>query len=102
MSSKKKLRKALRSELASLWSDLELARHYAIKPGTWTMQCEDLEGRIKELTSLVGAAPWEEMPITLLEDGVYQRIHADLAIDAPVDMDCVAEVRAQIEEQLRS
>lgn len=99
MSSKKKLAKALRGELVKLWSDLESARAFAIPPGTWSMQCEDLEGRIKELTQLVGAMPWEEMPITLLEDGVYQRIHADLGIDATVDMDRVAEVRAKIEAQ---
>lgn len=95
--STKKLRKAARFELECLWSDLETARTNAIQPGTWTIQCENLEYRIKKLTKLVGPTPWEKIQVTLLELGIYQRIHGELGIDAPVDMDQVAETRAYIE-----
>ena len=99
MSSKKKLKKALRRELEYLWSDLDTARRNAIRPGTWTIGCENIEHRIKKLTKLAGPTPWEKVQITLLELGIYQRIHTDLGIDVHVDMDRVAEVRASIEAQ---
>lgn len=97
--SKKKLRRAIRIELELLWSDLDENRRNAIRPGTWTIGCENVEYRIKKLTRLVGATPWMKIPITLMELGIYQRIHVDLGVDAPVDMDQVAETRRYIEEQ---
>lgn len=89
---------ACREELALLWDDLDRARRDAIRPGTWSIGCENSEYRIKRLTPLVGATPWEQIQIPLLELGIYQRIHAELGIHVPVDMDRVAEVRRHIEE----
>lgn len=89
------LRTAVQEELAALWSDLNIAQRNAIN-GQWSIQCGHLEHRIKQLTPLVEPTPWEEIQIPLLENGVYQRIHADMGITVDVDMDRVAGVRASI------
>ena len=94
-----RLRGLLREELVSLWTDLEQAIRRAHN-GQWSMECDWFLDRIKTLTQQVGAAPWGLLPITLLESGLYQRIHAELGIDAPVDMDRVAEVRAVINKSV--
>lgn len=92
----KRLQAAVRGELADLWCDLHRAQSYAIN-GKWSMACDNLEERIKLLTPLVGATPWDEIQIPLLENGVYQRIHADLGIAVEPDMERVAECRARME-----
>lgn len=89
---------ACREELECLWHDLDKARRDAIN-GAWSVDCESKQERIKRLTLLVGATSWESVPITLLELGLYQRIHGEIGIDAPVDMDRVAETRRRIEER---
>lgn len=91
------LRDAVREELAYLWNDLNLAQSYAYD-GKWSMRCDSLEGRIKALTPLVGATPWEDIQIALLENGVYRRIHADLGITVEPDMERIAVVRANYAE----
>ena len=91
------LRAACQQELEYLWDDLETARRNAILPGTWSMSCESVEHRIKQLTPLVGPTPWEKIQMSLLELGIYQRIHADLGIEVTVDMAKVAEMRAYID-----
>lgn len=90
-----RLEAAVREELADLWCDLHRAQSYAIN-GKWSIACDNLEGRIKLLTPLVGATPWDEIQIQLLENGVYQRIHADLGIAVEPDMERVAQVRDRI------
>ena len=90
-----RLRGLLRGELADLWIDLEQAIRRAHN-GQWSMECDWFLDRIKTLTQQVGPAPWEQLPITLLESGLYQRTHAELGVDAPVDMARVAEVREVI------
>lgn len=77
-----------REELACLWGDLNGARRRA-RNGTWSVQCDDLAERIKRLTVLVGPTPWDDIQIPLLEDGVYQRLHEELGVEAPVDMERV-------------
>lgn len=89
------MRDAVREELADLWSDLNRAQSHAIN-GQWSIECDNLEERIKNLTPLVGATPWDEIQIVLLENGVYQRIHADLGIAVEPDMERVAGVRTRI------
>ena len=91
-----------REELACLWRDLEDARGSAIS-GQWSIRCDNLVDRMKDLTLLVGPTPWDELPITILESGIYQRIHAAWGIDGPdvqPDMARVAEVRARLDAQL--
>jgi hypothetical protein len=94
-----RLRGLLREELVHVWTDLEQAIRRA-HDGQWSMECDWFLDRIKTLTQQVGPARWEELPITLLESGLYQRTHAELGIDAPVDMDRVAEVRAVINKSV--
>lgn len=96
MSELETLRAAVRDELDSLWSDLNNARYAAIS-GKWSMQCDFLVERIKNLTALVGPTPWESIELQLLEDGIYQRVHAEVGVHAPVDMEHVARTREQID-----
>lgn len=86
---------AVCDELKYLWSDLDNAIRYAIN-GKWSIQCDGLEDRIKTLTQLVGPTPWESVPITMLENGVYQRIHDELGIRVEPDMAKVADVRERL------
>ena len=86
------LRDALREELVHLWTDLEHARREAIN-GTWSIRCDALAARIGSITQLVGPASWDYMPLALLMDGVYQRLHAELGVDAPVDPELIAETK---------
>jgi hypothetical protein len=88
-----------RWELLCLWSDLNDARHSAIRD-SWSMTCDDLVDRIKLFTQQVGPTPWEEIDIGLLEDGIYQRVHAEMGVTVDVDMASVAETRANIEARM--
>jgi hypothetical protein len=91
------LREALSEELSCLWTDLQTARRSAYK-GNWSMHCDWIEGRIKAITPLVGPTPWEKLDIQLIEDGVYQRIHAEIGVDAPYDEEGVRKHRAYLDE----
>lgn len=101
MSELEQLRDAVREELSCLWTDLRTARRDAIN-GQWSMHCDWIVERIKALTPLVGPTPWTDLDIELIEDGVYQRIHTQLGIDAPVDMDAVRRHRAKLDETASS
>lgn len=94
-----RLEQAAREELSYLWGDLNTARESAIR-GQWSIRCDGIEERIKTLTALVGPTPWDEIQIPLLEDGIYQRIHAELGIEAAPDMGRVAQVRESIDSRL--
>ena len=94
------LEDAVRDELVSLWADLDTAIRHAVD-GQWSMQCDWVTDRIKQLTQLVGPTPWEQVQISLLEGGIYQRIHAELGVCGEVDMARVAEIRAIIDAGAR-
>jgi hypothetical protein len=83
MTSKKRLRKELRWELELHWDALANARRMAITPGSWTIGCENHADAIRRLSKLVGPTRWESVPITLLEDGTYQRLTAELGFAGP-------------------
>jgi hypothetical protein len=87
------LRAALREELVALWSDMGQARREAIN-GVWSIHCESLAQRIKSITALVGPTPWDHIGLALLEDGIYQQLHAEMGVEAPVDMVRVVMTRA--------
>jgi hypothetical protein len=89
-----KLLNVAREELAWLWSDLDAARRRAYH-GQWSVTCDNLVERIKNLTSLTGPTPWDNVPIPLLEADIYQRVHEELGIEVAVDMVRVAECRAR-------
>lgn len=95
MTSKKKLRKALRWELELHWNGLNEARRSAIRPGAWTIGCEHHAERIRELTQLVGATRWEAVQISLLQDGTYQRLTAEMGFAGPEftpDLEYIADL----------
>lgn len=87
---------AARWELELLWNDLHDARRSAAK---WSIRCDGLAARIRMFTRLVGPTPWEKIQIPLLEDGTYQRIHAEMGVTVEVDMARVAETRRSIDER---
>lgn len=95
-----RLEQVAREELSFLWGDLNTARQSAIR-NQWSIQCDNIAERIKALTLLVGPTPWEEIQIQLLEDGVYQRIHAEWGVEVSPDMVRVAEVRGRINASAR-
>lgn len=96
MSELETLRAALRDELSYLWTDLQTARRDATN-GQWSTHCDWLVERIKYLTPLVGPTPWTELDIQLIEDGVYQRVHAEIGVDAPYDEEGVRKHRARLD-----
>lgn len=93
------LEEATRRELSCLWGDLYEARNSAIN-GDWSIKCDHLAGRIKDLTLLVGPTPWNEIQAPLLEAGIYQRIHAEISVSVNPDMEQVAQERRRSEERL--
>ena len=90
---------AVRWELDLLWNDLHDARRSAAN-GEWSIRCDGLVARIRMFTRLVGPTPWEKIQISLLEDGTYQRIHAEMGVTAEVDMVRVAELRRYIVDRM--
>lgn len=96
MSELETLREALAEELSYLWTDLQSARRDALN-GKWSMGCDWFEGRIKTITPLVGPTSWENLDIELIEDGVYQRIHREIGVDAPFDEEGVRKHRARLD-----
>lgn len=100
MSELETLRSTLRDELSYLWTDLQTARRAAYRGG-WSMHCEWIAERIKTITPLVGPTPWTELDIELIEDGVYQRIHAEIGVDAPYDEGGVRKHRERLNASTR-
>ncbi|MFD4394422.1 hypothetical protein [Kitasatospora sp. NPDC058478] len=88
------LRAALREELELLWGDLLNATDRALD-GTWSMECDALATRITKITLLIGPANWKQVPMTAVENGLYEQIHAAMGISAPVDHQELAQTRAR-------
>lgn len=75
MTSKKKLKKALRAELAARWHDLRDAQDKSLAlPGYRSMREDSVRETITELTALVGLTPWPQIPCPLLLNGTYQEL----------------------------
>ena len=88
---------AARIELVNLWSDLDEARRRALN-GIWSMQCSNVAYRIVMLSRVVGACPWGEVGVTVLLDGLYERLHQEAGVEyGPIDWERVREVAAYIE-----
>jgi hypothetical protein len=85
------LASAVREELKDLWSDLDQARHYALRGG-WSMACDWIVTRIVRLSRLAGATPWQEVPIPLMLDGTYVGVlaTAGIAFERPGPEDVTA------------
>nr|BEK65639.1 hypothetical protein KPHV_28660 [Kitasatospora purpeofusca] len=95
------LRAALREELQLLWGDLLNATGRAIN-GTWSMECDALVTRITKITLLVGPPDWKEVPTTVLENGLYEQIHAAMDVRVAVDHKALAQIMARTDELNRS
>lgn len=94
------LEAAAKAELIELWCDLDNAMEYA-HSGNWSLRCDALETRIKRLAAVIGATPWNHVPIPLIERGVYQRIHKELGLPVVIDMDKVAAHREYLDRTAR-
>jgi hypothetical protein len=92
------LKKAIREELGCLWGDLHDAQQRGIRTD-WSIQCENLAERITDLTKLVGPTSWDEVPLPLLENGVYLRVHVAMGVEVRVDWHAVTKIRREIDEQ---
>lgn len=82
------LDEAARLELVNLWTDLEHEMSYAYN-GEWSVGCDGRVKRIINLSRHLGATPWEQVPVSLLTDRVYQRIMtaAGIQFAAPSEED---------------
>jgi len=74
---------ALRWHLILAWSELQQARRSALD-GRWSIACESRLEAIVGLTGLVGPLPWEEVPLNLILDGLYERIHEAAGTPTPL------------------
>lgn len=77
---------ALRWLLRLAWSDLQEARRNALD-GRWSIACSHQVARIVGLTRLVGPLSWEHVPVDLILDGVYERIHEAMGMPTPLSED---------------
>ena len=94
------LTQAIRDELVQLWGDLASAVRYA-HGGCWSVQCENVADRITALSRLVGPTGWGHIDVTLLKDGVYERVHREAGIEvSPIDWERVNELDAQIRAEV--
>jgi hypothetical protein len=77
---------ALRWLLELAWSGLELARREALNE-RWSIRCDHEVCRIIGITRLIGPLPWEHIPVDLILDGIYERIHAGIGVPTPLSDD---------------
>jgi hypothetical protein len=64
---------AVAEELIALWSDLSQALRRGARQ-RWSVECDGLVVRIVMLSRLTSATPWQQVPASLLADGIYQSI----------------------------
>jgi hypothetical protein len=87
---------ALRWLLVLAWSELQRARERALN-GRWSIECEAMVSKIAGITRLVGPLPWEEIPVRLILDGWYERIHTATGTPTPLTDDNRARARDVLE-----
>jgi len=91
---------ALRWLLGCAWHDLQDARRRAIN-GHWSIECNHQVSRIVGLTRLVGPQPWGAVPVDLIIDGVYERIHEAIGTPTPLSDDDRRRAREVMERRSR-
>jgi hypothetical protein len=91
---------ALRDLLDLAWDELEDARRTAIG-GVWSMKCDWRVARIIGLTRLIGPIDWGSVPVTLILDGVYERIHERAGHPTPLTDADRARAREVMERRSR-
>jgi hypothetical protein len=94
------LKQALRTELMYLWDDLSKA--YAdsrATPPERSMGCENVINRIHAITKLVGPLPAREISMPFLLTGMYEKVHAQIGIEATVPEETLRASREYVAEQ---
>jgi hypothetical protein len=89
---------ALRWLLNLAWHGLQSARHEAMN-GSWSINCDHQVTRIVGLTRLVGPLSWGPVPVDLILDGVYERIHEAIGTPTPLSADDRQRARALMERR---
>jgi hypothetical protein len=74
------LSEAVAEELIALWSDLDQAVRRAADRA-WSVECGGLVVRIVMLSRLTEATPWQWIPTSLLDSGVYQGVLESAGIE---------------------
>lgn len=93
---------ALRDELEHLWGDLaEDYRMSRANPPEQSMGCLGRIDRIQAITKLVGPFPPENVPMPFLLTGVYEKVHAQIGIEATVPEDTLRAAREYVAESKR-
>lgn len=88
---------ALRDELEHLWDDLaEDYRMSRANPPEQSMGCLGRIERIQEITKLVGPCPPENIPMSFLLTGVYERVHSEIGVAAPVSEETLRKAREYV------
>lgn len=94
--------KALRDELEHLWDDLaEDYRMSRANPPEQSMGCLGRIDRIQTITKLVGPCPPESVPMPFLLAGVYEKVHAEIGIEATISEDTLRSAREYVAESKR-
>lgn len=90
-------------ELECLWNDLRQA-HAARDFQVWTVSCEALGERIKNLTAIIGPIPWRKVAISGIADGWFTRTNELLEIADPdlPDQDGINYARMWLDRQGQS
>jgi hypothetical protein len=85
------LSEAVAEELIALWSDLDQAVRRAADRA-WSVECDGLVVRIVMLSRLTEATPWQWIPTSLLDSGVYKGVleSAGIAFTPPCPTASVA------------
>jgi hypothetical protein len=74
------LSEAVAEELIALWSDLDQAVRRAADRA-WSVECDGLVVRIVMLSRLTEATPWQWIPTSLLDSGVYRGVLESAGIE---------------------
>lgn len=89
--------RALREELEYLWGDLAAAyRLSQADPPENSTGCEHLTDRIHAITRLVGPVPAEKIQMPFLLTGMYDQVHAQIAITATVPAETLRAAREYV------
>lgn len=100
MSELEAYRQALRTELEHLWDDLaDDYRMSRATPPEQSIGCLGRIERIQAITKLVGPCSPGAIPMTFLLTGVYEKVHAQIDIEATVPEDTLKAARKYVAEQ---
>lgn len=93
-STEERYAKALRDELEFLWGDLvEAHRMSRANPPERSMECLGLIERIQTISRLVGPLPPGQVSMPFLLTGLYERVHAEIGVDATVPPEILQRAR---------